>query len=133
MAAKKKDQLSVVGVASAVAKNLAQQRSLAKARERKHAVPVAKVKVKAPKDTRTAAEIEAAVALSRARLVSTVTQIKFDLDFPARARELRDRVATRFPGNWRGETAARVAASAVLVVGLSSIVSITASVMRSRR
>ena len=123
----------MVGVASVVAKNVAQQRSLAKARERKNKVSVAKVKVKAPKETRTAAEIEAAAATSRARLFATVAQIRFDLDIPARAGDLRDRVAVQFPRNWRGETPARAAASAVIVIGLSTIASITAIAVRARR
>ncbi|MBC7518735.1 MAG: hypothetical protein H7248_07640 [Microbacteriaceae bacterium] len=134
MAAKKQDQLSVVGVTSAVAKNLAQQRSLAKARERKNTPKKPKIKApKAPKDTRTAAELEATVELTRATLVSTVAQIRYDLDLPARARDLRSRIAVRFPRDWHGETPARVAASAVVVVGLSTIVAITKAALRARR
>ena len=134
MAAKKRDQLSVVGVASAVAKNLAQQRSLAKARERKIATRKQKSTApKPPKDTRTPAELAANVDLTRARLVSTVAQIRFDLDLQARARELRARLAVRLPHAWHGETPARVAASAIAVAGLSTIAAVTTAIVWARR
>lgn len=119
MARRKKDRLGVVGLASTVFKNLAQQRSMSKSRHAHNEEPAEKVP--RPKDTRTPEEIRVAVDLTRERLVSTVDAIKFDLDVPARTRDLRDRVAAGLPDSWKGEPRAAIIAGSLFAVGLGVI------------
>ncbi len=118
----KRDQLSVVGLVSAILRGTAQQRSLAKSKERKankRAEKEQKKREKAakPKDTRTPEEIGRTIDSTRTRLVGTVDAVKYDLDVPARARDLRNTVAARIPRRWRGEPGGMVVGAAVLVVG----------------
>lgn len=122
----KRDQLSVVGVASAILRGTAQQRSLAKSRDRKAMKAAQKaekkrVKESKPKDTRTPEEIARSVDLTRTRLVGTVDAVKYDLDLPARARDLRGELAARIPRRWRGEPGGMIVGAAVLVVGWGSL------------
>ncbi len=120
MAKKKKDQLGIVGFASAILRNTAQQRSLKKARDAKNAPPPPP-REKKPRDTRTAEQIRGEVDATRDALVGTVDGIKYDLDVPARARDLRDRVAAELPDEWKGESRARAVAAVILATGLSLI------------
>lgn len=132
---RKSDKLSLVGLASAISRNIAQQRSLAKARERRAARLLPKQpkppKPKKPKDTRTAEEIRATVDATRTRLVATVDSLKYHLDVPARLRDVRNRAARRLPREVRGEPKATIAGVTVLVTGLGSIA--LATVARFRR
>lgn len=130
MAKKRKDQLGIGGLASALLRNLAQQRSLKKVRAAKNAPP-APPKKKKPKDTRTPEEIGAAVDATRLSLLKTVETIKYDLDLPARARDLRDRVAADIPSEMKGRVPAFITAGSILVAGLGSITA--ALVARARR
>ena len=130
MARKRRDQLGVVGFASALLRNLSQQRSLKKARDAKDAPPPPP-KQKKPKDTRTPEQIRVAVDVTRSNLVETVDSIKYDLDVPARARDLRDRVAADIPAEYRGRSPALVASGSILLAGLASITA--AVVARVRR
>lgn len=145
----KTDQLSVVGLVSAILRNSAQQRSLGKAREkrmaklddRRHPEAVAERKKrekkakkeakKASKDTRSADEIGADVDRTRSKLVDTVDAVKYDLDIPARLGDARDRVARELPDDWRGETKARIVAASVLVAGWGAIA--WSAIARARR
>lgn len=129
MAKKRKDQLGVVGFASAILRNSAQQRSLKKARNAKNAPPPPKQKK--PKDTRSSEQIRAEVDATRATLLGTVETIKYDLDVPARARDLRDRVAADIPAEFKGRIPALVAAGSILLTGIGSITA--AIVARVRR
>lgn len=117
---KKSDQLSVIGLVSAVLKSTSQQRSLKKAREKREAPP--QPKVKKPKDTRTPEQIRTEVDSTRAQLVDTVARVKYDLDVPARARDLKVRVAARMPAVLKGDVQAAAVAASVLVAGLGTIV-----------
>lgn len=130
MAKKRKDQLGIGGLASALLRNLAQQRSLKKVRAAKNAPP-APPKKKKPKDSRTPEEIRAAVDATRVSLLKTVETIKYDLDLPARARDLRDRVAADIPSEMKGRAPAFITAGSILVAGLGSITA--ALVARARR
>ncbi len=134
MAKKKKDRLSFIGLISSVLKGVARQRSFAKARASGTAVPDQNTpKVKKPKDTRTPDQIRGDVDRTRRRLVNTVDQIKYDLDVPARAKDLRDRLAARVPREWRGEPRATIVAASVFTTGIGAIVLATfASVRRGR-
>ena len=126
---KKKDQLGFTGLVSAIARGIARERSLAKARDiHRHDTgtvppePAKPPKRKKPKDTRSAEEIRREVDVTRARLVGTVGAIKYDLDLPARARDARDAVAARIPREWKGEPRATIVAASVLATGLGGIV-----------
>ena len=130
MAKRRKDQLGVVGFASALMRNLSQQRSLKKARDAKN-VPPPPPQQKKPKDIRTPEEIRAAVDVTRSNLVDAVDGIKYDLDVCARARDLRDRVAADIPAEYRGRTPALVVVGSILFAGLGSIAA--AIVARVRR
>ena len=129
MAKRRKDQLGVVGFASALMRNLSQQRSLKKARDAKNFPPPPKQKK--PKDTRTPEQIRAAVDATRSNLVDAVDGIRYDLDVRARARDLRDRVAADIPAEYRGRTPALVVVGSILFAGLGSIAA--AIVARVRR
>ena len=129
MAKRRKDQLGVVGFASALMRNLSQQRSLKKARDAKNVPPPPEQKKR--KDTRTPEQIRAAVDVTRSNLVDAVDGIKYDLDVRARARDLRDRVAADIPAEYRGRTPALVVVASILFAGLGSIAA--AIVARVRR
>ena len=129
MAKKRKDQLGVVGLASALLRNVAQQRSLKKARDAKHAPPVPPP-AKKPKDTRTPEQLRAAVDVNRANLLGTVENIKYDLDLQSRARDLRNRVAADIPAEFRGRIPALIAAGSILLGGLGSIAAAIAARVR---
>lgn len=129
MAKKKKDQLGLVGFISALMRNTAQQRSLKKVRDAKNAPPP-EPQPKKPKDTRTPEQIRADVDQARVSLVKTVENIKYDLDVPSRARDLRDRVAADIPPELKGRTPALVAAAGILVAGLGSIAAAVVSRVR---
>ena len=129
MAKKRKDQLGVVGLASALLRNVAQQRSLKKARDAKHAPP-ASPPAKKPKDTRTPEQLRAAVDVNRANLLGTVENIKYDLDLQSRARDLRNRVAADIPAEFRGRIPALIAAGSILLGGLGSIAAAIAARVR---
>lgn len=145
MAKKKSDQLSVVGLASAVLRNLSQQRSAEKAREKREQAPVtvaekaeakaAKKRAKAakPKDTRSAAEIRREVDATRTQLVRTVDRIGYDLDLPARARDARAGLLARIPGSWQGDLPAAVVGATVLASGLSVVVALSSTTGSRRR
>ncbi|HEV7956874.1 MAG: hypothetical protein JWL94_880 [Microbacteriaceae bacterium] len=123
---KKKDQLTAAGVVSAVARGVAQQRSLAKARDinrgDRSTVPPEPKKPKKPKDPRSPEQIRAEVDATRARLLHTLGEIKYDVDVPSRARDLRGRVASQIPRRWRGEPRASIVAGSILATGLGGIV-----------
>ena len=129
MAKKRKDQLGVAGFASALLRNVAQQRSLKKARDAKHAPP-APPRVKKPKDTRTPEQIRAAVDVTRANLLGTVENIKYDLDLQSRARDLRNRVAAGIPAEIKGRTPALIVAGSILLGGIGSIAAAIAARVR---
>jgi hypothetical protein len=143
----KRDQLTAIGLVSAIARNFVQQRARVKSMqkasstvpdpaERKEQQRQAKKAAKKnarkkPKDSRTPEQLTAAADLRRAELVETVERVKYDLDVPARARDLRDAVARELPSGWRGRTQALAASFAVLATGLGVIAS--AVVARLRR
>jgi hypothetical protein len=129
MARKKKDQLSVVGLLSAILRNSAQQRSLAKGRDKK-ALKIEKKAEKArqkhrkalePKDERTPEDIRAEIDSTRGELVGTVAAIKTDLSLPTRARLLRAHLSKRVPRDLKGEPEATVIAGSVLAGGLGIV------------
>lgn len=125
MAKKRKDQLGFIGLASALLRNVAQQRSLKKSRDAKNAPPTSPKKKK-PKDTRTASQIHNELDATRLNLVTTVERIKYDIDVPSRARDLRDRVAADIPSELKGRTPALVVSASILVTGLGSIIAAVA-------
>jgi Protein of unknown function (DUF3618) len=127
MAKRKKDRLNFFGFVSAIASNVARQRAMAQARDK----PVKPPKVKKPPDTRTPEEIRAGVDATRVVLADTVGAITYDLDVPARARDLRDRVAARVPSEWKGEPKATIVALSVLVTGVGGI--LLGAIARLRR
>lgn len=144
----KRDQLTAIGLISVIAKNFVQQRARVssmqkassevkdpaerreqKAQEKKRLKKEKKARKK--EDVRTPEQLREAVDSTRADLVRTVGRVKYDLDLPARASDLRDSVARELPSGWRGPTQAVVAASTVLVTGLGIIVAaVTARVRR---
>ncbi|MFP7760597.1 DUF3618 domain-containing protein [Marisediminicola sp. LYQ85] len=122
MAKRKKDRLSVTGLVTTVARSVARQRSLKKARE----LDGAEASEPEPKqkDTRTPEDIRRSVEVTRAELVATVAKVKYDLDVPARARDARDRVAASIPPEWRGERQARAIATSIAAAGLAIVTGI---------
>ncbi len=138
----KRDQLTAIGLVSAIAKNFVQQRArvasmqkassvVADPAERRDQQRKAKKDApKKPKDTRTPEQLRAAADARRNDLVATVDRVKYDLDVPARARDVRDSVARELPPAWRGRTQAVAASSAVLVSGLAVIVAAVVSRVR---
>ena len=132
MARRRKDQLGVVGLASSVLKNVAQQRSMARARAaRSGDGGTPEEQAPKPKDSRTPEQIRLSTDINREKLASTVASITYSLDVPARTRDLRDRVAAALPPSWRGETKASIAAAAIAASGLAGIVG--ATILRVRR
>ena len=126
---KKKDQLSVVGLLSAILRNTAQQRSLAKGRDKK-ALKIEKKAEKArqkhrkalePKDKRTPEEIRTEIDSTRGELVGTVAAIKTDLSLPTRARLLMAHLSKKVPRDLKGEPEASVIAGSVLASGLGVV------------
>lgn len=144
----KKDELSFIGVISAILRNAAQQRSLARTREKRRQRLEArrdpeqraaekKARKKAEKaqkaenrDTRTIEQIGSDVDGSRRRLVGTVSSLRYDLDVPARTRETRDRVASRIPRRFRGEPQAALASIGLALLGWGAI---ALGALRARR
>lgn len=132
MAKRRKDQLGFVGLASSVLKNVAQQRSMARARATHSGdASMPEEKPPKPKDTRTPEQIRLSADINRDKLASTVASITYSLDVPARTRDLRDRVAAALPASWRGEPGATIAAATIAASGLASIVG--ATILRVRR
>lgn len=85
-----------------------------------------------PRDPRTPEQLEADIERTRAELVATVARIKYDLDVPARLRDVRDDIAAKIPEKYKGEEQAMLAAGAVLVTGLGIIVTSVVSAVRHR-
>lgn len=122
MARKKKtDKLSLGGLISAIMKNRSQHKAMAKAREVKGIDPEPKPEPKKPRDIRTPEQIRDDVDVTRARLVETVAALRYDLDVPARARDLRDRVAAKLPEELKAQPVAIAVTASVLVAGVSAI------------
>lgn len=120
MARKKKtDKLSLGGLISAIMKNRSQHKAMAKAREVKGIDP--EPEPKKPRDIRTPEQIRDDVDVTRARLVETVAALRYDLDVPARARDLRDRVAAKLPEELKAQPVAIAVTASVLIAGVSAI------------
>jgi len=126
MAKKRKDQLGFMGLVSTILKNRSQQKSMMKARNVKGIEPEPEPKVKRPKETRSTEEIRAGVDATRTTLVETVARIRYDLDVPARAKDLRDRTAARVPAEYKGEPAATVIAGLIFAAGTGIIAGLAA-------
>ncbi|WP_165064137.1 DUF3618 domain-containing protein [Marisediminicola senii] len=142
MAKKKNDRLSVGGVLSTILKQRSQQRSMKKRREKlearratRNGAPAVAPEPKPEKlkDTRTPEQIRASVDESRARLVATVERVKYDLDVPARAKDVRDDVRRRLPSSIKGEPAASITAASLLAAGLALIAGVSALAGRRER
>ncbi|MET3768175.1 hypothetical protein ABIB15_000847 [Marisediminicola sp. UYEF4] len=116
---KKSDKLSLGGLISAIMKNRSQHKAMAKAREVKGIDP--EPEPKKPRDIRTPEQIRDDVDVTRARLVETVAALRYDLDVPARARDLRDRVAAKLPEELKAQPVAIAVTASVLVAGVSAI------------
>lgn len=146
----KRDQLTAIGLISVIAKNFVQQRarisSMQKASaevpdpaERREMKEQEKKRLKKEKkerkkeNLRTPEQLRETVDSTRADLVRTVDRVKYDLDVPARAGDLRDSVAKELPSGWRGPTQAAVAASTVLITGLGVIAAAMTARIRSRK
>ncbi|GAB3131000.1 DUF3618 domain-containing protein [Marisediminicola antarctica] len=119
MARKKKDKLNLGSLISAIMKNRSKHRSMAKARAIKGIEP--EPEPKKPRDIRTPEQIKEDVDVTRARLVETIAALRYDLDVPARARDLRDRVAARIPEELKAQPVAIVVTASVLVAGVGTI------------
>lgn len=119
MARKKKDKLGVAGLISAIMKNRSQHKAMAKAREVKGIEP--EPEPKKPRDIRTPEQIREDVEVTRARLVETVAALRYDLDVPARARDLRDRVVAKLPEELKAQPVAIAVTASVLVAGVTAI------------
>ena len=119
MARKKKDKLSLGSLISAIMKNRSQHKAMAKAREVKGIEP--EPEPKKPRDIRTPEQIREDVDVTRARLVETIAALRYDLDVPARARDLRDRVAAKIPEELKAQPVAIAVTASVLVAGISAI------------
>lgn len=119
MARKKKDKLSLGGLISAIMKNRSQHKAMAKAREVKGIEP--EPEQPKPRDIRTPEQIRKDVDATRARLVETVAALRYDLDVPARARDLRDRIAARLPEELKAQPVAIAVTASVLVAGITAI------------
>ena len=138
----KPDQLSWVGLISAILRNTSQQRSMVKSQEKIRAKREArehplsddekkarkkqqkqqkKDEAERTKDTRSAAQIGDDVDTTRGRLLDTVDAVKYDLDVPARLTDARTTVARSVPRSWLGPIPAAIAAGVVLVVGWGAI------------
>ncbi len=85
-----------------------------------------------PRDPRTPEQLESDIERTRAELVATVARIKYDLDVPARLRDVRDDIAAKIPEKYKGEQQAMIAAGAVVVAGLGIIVGSVVSAVRHR-
>lgn len=131
MAKKRKDQLGFMGVVSTILRNRSQQKAMLKARQVKGIEPEPEPKAPRPKETRSTEQIRADVDATRRTLVDTVARIRYDLDVPARTRDLRDRVAARVPSEYKGEPAATVIASLIFAVG-TGIIALLASLRGAR-
>jgi len=116
---KKKDKLSLGGLLSAIMKNRSQHRAMAKAREVKGIEP--EPEPTKPRDIRTREQIREDVDVTRARLVETIAALRYDLDVPARVRDLRDRVAAKLPEELKAQPVAIAVTASVLVAGISAI------------
>ena len=120
MARKKKtDKLSLGGLISAIMKNRSQRKAMAKAREVKGIEPESGPKK--PRDIRTPEQIREDVELTRARLVETGAALRYDLDVPARARDLRDRIVATLPAELKAQPVAIAVTASVLIAGVSAI------------
>ena len=120
MARKKKtDKLSLGGLISVIMKNRSQHKAMAKAREVKGIEP--EPEPTKPRDIRTPEQIREDVEVTRERLVETVAALRYDLDVPARARDLRDRVAARLPEELKAQPVAIAVTASVLVAGVSAV------------
>lgn len=120
MARKKKtDKLSLGGLISVIMKNRSQHKAMAKAREVKGIEP--EPEPTKPRDIRTPEQIREDVDVTRERLVETVAALRYDLDVPARARDLRDRVAARLPEELKAQPVAIAVTASVLVAGVSAV------------
>ena len=139
MAKKKTDQLSMIGLSSAIMRHLSQQRSLEKARLKREARPrTAAEKAEAkkarkaakaarPKDTRSPEQIRADVDATRAKLGKTVDRLSYDLDVPARARDARARLLAVIPESWKGDRPAAVVGATVLASGLGIVAALSSA------
>ena len=116
---KKKDGLGFAGLISAIMKNRSQHKAMAKAREVKHMEP--EPEPKKPRDIRTPEQIREDVDVTRARLVETVAALRYVLDVPARARDLRDRVVAKLPEELKAQPVAIAVTASVLVAGVTTI------------
>lgn len=124
MAKKRKDQLGFMGLVSTILRRRSQQKSMMKARKVKGIEPEPEPKAPRPKETRSTEQIRADVDATRTALVETVTRIRYDLDVPARTRDLRNRLAARVPAEYKGEPAATVIASLIFTAGIGIIAGI---------
>lgn len=116
----KKDKLGLGGLISAVMKNRSQHKAMAKARAVQGIEP--EPEPAKPRDIRTPEQIREDVDLTRARLVDTIAALRYDLDVPARARDLRDRVAAKLPEELKAQPVAVAVTASVLVAGIGAIV-----------
>ena len=116
---KKKDKLGLGGLLSAIMKNRSQHKAMAKAREVKGIEP--EPEPTKPRDIRTREQIREDVDVTRARLVETIAALRYDLDVPARVRDLRDRVAAKLPEELKAQPVAIAVTASVLVAGISAI------------
>ena len=116
---KKKDKLGLGGLLSAIMKNRSQHKAMAKAREVKGIEP--EPEPTKPRDIRTREQIREDVDVTRARLVETIAALRYDLDVPARVRDLRDRVAAKLPEELKAQPVAIAVTACVLVAGISTI------------
>jgi len=116
---KKKDKLGVGSLISAIMKNRSQHKAMAKARAVKGIQP--EPEPKKPRDIRTPEQIKEDVDVTRARLVETIAALRYDLDVPARTRDLRNRVAAKIPEELKAQPVAVAVTASVLVAGISTI------------
>lgn len=138
----KPDQLSWVGLISAILRNASQQRSMVRSQDKIRAKreardhPLSDSEKKAQKkqrkqqkkdeadrkkDTRSVSQIGDDIDTTRGRLLDTVDAVKYDLDVPARLTDARVTVARRVPRRWLGPVPAAIAAGLVLAVGWGTI------------
>jgi len=116
---KKKDKLGVGSLISAIMKNRSQHKAMAKARAVKGIQP--EPEPKKLRDIRTPEQIKEDVDVTRARLVETIAALRYDLDVPARTRDLRNRVAAKIPEELKAQPVAIAVTASVLVAGISTI------------
>lgn len=119
MARKKKSRKGLGSVMSSFMRRRSQHKAMAKAREVKGIEP--EPEPPKPRDIRTPEQIREDVDVTRARLVETIAALRYDLDVPARARDLRNRVAAKLPVEFRTQPAAIAVSASVLVGGITAI------------